>query len=171
MFQALPAFFILLLAPLATACGCISGAAAVNPSAATKFSLALVQIELAFLALTLGLNITEPGTKVALGWFVLNLFLLTSGEPCLAPVGMSMATKLAPQRIVGVMMGALFLAYSASSYLSGLIAQFTSQDGPTSSSAAAMSIYADVYTRLGIVALGLALLPFRPRMNLHHCLD
>lgn len=161
MFQSLPSFFVILLAPVASSLWLYLGRRGREPSAATKFSLALVQVGLAFLMLTLGLNITEPDAKVALGWFVLNFFLLTSGELCLAPVGMSTITKLSPKRIVGVMMGSFFLAYSASSYISGLIAQLTSPpEGSTTTSAAAMSAYADVYTRLGSVALGLALVLF-----------
>jgi POT family proton-dependent oligopeptide transporter len=87
------------------------------------------------------------------GWFVLNFFLLTSGELCLAPVGMSMVTKLAPLRIVGVMMGAFFLAYSASSFIASRIAQLTTQ-----SIAGQLESYAHVYTTLGCVALAAALL-------------
>lgn len=67
--------------------------------------LALVQISLAFLTLSLAAFLAQSTGKVALGWFVLNFLLLTTGELCLAPVGLSMVTQLAPRRIIGVMMG------------------------------------------------------------------
>lgn len=156
MFQSLPSIFIILFAPVASSLWLYLGRRGREPSTAIKFCLALTQIGLAFLVLRLGLSLTEPGAKVALIWFVLNFFLLTCGELCLAPVGMSMVTKLAPRRIVGVTMGAFFLAYSASSYIAGFIAQFTSS-GPVASSAQAMDTYALIYTRLGMVALGVAL--------------
>lgn len=159
MFQALPSIFVILFAPLASSLWLYLGRRGREPSTAMKFCLALTQTGLAFLAIRLGLGLTEPGAKVALVWFVLNFFLLTSGELCLAPVGMSMVTKLAPRRIVGVMMGSFFLAYSASSYISGLIAQFTSP-GPATSNAAAMDTYALIYLRLGMIALGVALVLF-----------
>lgn len=119
-----------------------------------------LSMRLAFLALRLGIDVTESGTKVALGWFVLNFFLMTCGELCLAPVGMSTVTKLAPRRIVGVMMGAFFLAYSTSSYISDLVAQLTAPKGVATAGTAAVTAYADVYTRLGVMALGLALVLF-----------
>ena len=40
--------------------------------------------------------------------------LLVLGELCLAPVGMSMLTRLSPHRIVAMMMGVFLLAISAS---------------------------------------------------------
>jgi len=155
MFQALPPLFVILCAPLASSLWLYLGRRNREPSAAVKFTLAIVQVGLAFLTLSLGLALTGAGEKIALGWFVLNFFLLTSGELCLAPVGMSMVTKLAPQRIVGVMMGAFFLAYSASSFIAGQIAQLTSQ---SIAGQPAIESYARVYITLGCVALGAALL-------------
>ncbi len=160
MFQALPAIFVILCAPVASSLWLYLGRRNREPSAAVKFTLAIVQVGLAFLALSLGLALTEHGEKIALGWFVLNFFLLTSGELCLAPVGMSMVTKLSPKRIVGVMMGAFFLAYSASSFLAGGIARLTapSISNQSAGNSTAMESYAHVYTTLGCVALAAALL-------------
>lgn len=161
MFQALPSIFVILCAPLASSLWLYLGRRNRDPSAAVKFTLAIVQVGLAFLALSLGLSLTGDGEKIALGWFVLNFFLLTSGELCLAPVGMSMVTKLSPKRIVGVMMGGFFLAYSASSFIAGRIAQLTapSISGQLATgNSTAMESYAHVYTTLGCVALAAALL-------------
>ena len=38
---------------------------------------------------------------------------------CLSPVGLSTVTKLAPQRVVSLMMGAWFLASAVGNYLGG----------------------------------------------------
>src|SRR5438309_10184170 len=43
--------------------------------------------------------------------------LHTIGELCLSPVGLSTVTKLAPQRLVGSMMGVLFLASSLGNFI------------------------------------------------------
>jgi POT family proton-dependent oligopeptide transporter len=72
---------------------------------------------------------------------------------------MAMVTALAPKRIAGMMAGVLFLAYSASGFLSGLIAQLTSArtiGGNLVDRAAALKNYAAVYGRLGALALGAA---------------
>lgn len=163
MFQSLPSIFVILCAPLASVLWLRLGRRGRNPSAPVKFGLAIAQIGLAFLAVSLGARLAGAGEKVALGWFVLNFFLLTSGELCLAPVGMAMVTRLAPARVVGAMMGAFFLAYSASSFISGLIAQLTSAQtsaGVLIDQAAALQTYISVYTRLGLSALGVAALLF-----------
>jgi proton-dependent oligopeptide transporter, POT family len=89
----------------------------------------------------------------------LNFLLLATGELCLAPVGLSMVTKLAPRRIVGVMMGAFFLAYSASSFLASLIARLTSPasiGAAGTDSAASLQTYSSVYSRIALVALAVA---------------
>jgi POT family proton-dependent oligopeptide transporter len=48
--------------------------------------------------------------------------LHTFGELCLSPVGLSAMTKLAPARIVGLMMGVWFLATSVGNYIGGRVA-------------------------------------------------
>lgn len=161
--QALPAIFVILLAPLFSALWLRLGTRGREPGTAVKFALAIVQIALAFFVLALGITLTPSGGKVPLFWFVLNFLLLVTGELCLAPVALSMVTKLAPARIVGVMMGANFLAYSASSFIAGLIARLTSAPGSAggvADRAAPLSTYAGVFARLGLAAMGVAALLF-----------
>ena len=47
--------------------------------------------------------------------------LHTCGELCLSPVGLSAMTKLAPARIVGLMMGVWFLATPVGNYIGGRV--------------------------------------------------
>jgi proton-dependent oligopeptide transporter, POT family len=161
MLQALPPFFVIALAPFFSALWVHLARRGRDLSTATKFVLALVQISLAFLAVSFGAFLAQPTGKVALGWFVLNFLLLTTGELCLAPVGLAMVTKLSPRRIVGVMMGAFFLAYSASSFLASLIARLTSPTplGAAGTDAAtSLHTYASIYARIAMVALAVAAL-------------
>jgi len=48
--------------------------------------------------------------------------LQTIGELCLSPIGLSMVTKLAPIRVVGLAMGGWFLSTAIGNNLSGLLA-------------------------------------------------
>ena len=48
----------------------------------------------------------------------------TLAELCLSPVGLSSMTKLAPARIVGLMMGVWFLGASVGNFLAGQAASF-----------------------------------------------
>ncbi|MFQ5806660.1 MAG: hypothetical protein ACE5I3_09440, partial [Phycisphaerae bacterium] len=47
--------------------------------------------------------------KVTLWWLILFYLLCTMGELCLSPVGLSLVTKMAPPRYVGLFMGLWFL--------------------------------------------------------------
>jgi POT family proton-dependent oligopeptide transporter len=62
-------------------------------------------------------------------WLVGLFFLQTVGELCLSPVGLSTITKLAPARLVGLVMGGWFLSMSWGNKLAGILAgQFSSDD-------------------------------------------
>jgi POT family proton-dependent oligopeptide transporter len=52
-------------------------------------------------------------------WLVAAYFLQVCGELCLSPVGNSVVTKLAPVRVVGLMMGVWFLSISAGNKIAG----------------------------------------------------
>jgi POT family proton-dependent oligopeptide transporter len=59
------------------------------------------------------------GIRVSPWWLFGLYFLHTIGELCLSPVGLSIVTKLAPQRIVGAMMGLWFLSIAFGNKLAG----------------------------------------------------
>jgi POT family proton-dependent oligopeptide transporter len=158
--QSLPSFFVVVLAPGFSALWLWLARRGREPSTAIKFSAAIGFIAVAFGVLALGTTLTSSAAKVSLGWFVANYFFLVVGELCLAPVGISMVTKLSPRRIVGVMMGVFLLAYSASSYLAGLIARLTSAppSGDAFDPVVARAIYVRVYAELALLALGVMVL-------------
>ncbi len=51
------------------------------------------------------------------------------GELCLSPIGLSMVTKLAPLRLVGLAMGGWFLSTAIGNNLSGIFAGEVSGEG------------------------------------------
>jgi POT family proton-dependent oligopeptide transporter len=68
--------------------------------------------------------------KVSFLWLVGLYFLEVCGEMCLSPVGLSTVTKLAPAKLVGLMMGAWFLATSLGNKLAGYLSGFFVVDNP-----------------------------------------
>ncbi|MGH7784655.1 MAG: peptide MFS transporter, partial [Candidatus Binatia bacterium] len=48
--------------------------------------------------------------------------LHTWGELCISPVGLSAMTKLAPSKMISLMLGVWFLSISMGSYFGGLVA-------------------------------------------------
>lgn len=59
--------------------------------------------------------------KVSLWWLVTYYLVITVGELCLSPMGLSLVTKLSPKRLVGLMMGGWFVASAVGNKLSGFI--------------------------------------------------
>lgn len=59
--------------------------------------------------------------KVSVGWLVLFYIVITVGELLLSPMGLSLVTKLAPKRFVGLMLGGWFVSTAVGNKLAGFI--------------------------------------------------
>ncbi|MEE9449916.1 MAG: peptide MFS transporter [Ignavibacteriaceae bacterium] len=57
-------------------------------------------------------------------WLISTYFVITIGELCLSPMGLSFVSKVAPVRMRGLMMGGWFGATAIGNYLSGLFGGF-----------------------------------------------
>ena len=86
----------------------------------------------------------DGASKASLWWLVIYYLVITVGELCLSPMGLSLVTKLSPKRLVGLMMGGWFVATSVGNKLAGFITGLP----PTTL----------VFVVLGICLLGVALL-------------
>jgi len=97
-----------------------------QPSSPAKFALALLFVGLAFLLLIPAGAKAQTGLKVSPLWLVSAYFIEELGELSLSPVGLSVVTKLAPTRIVGLMMGVWFLSNALGNKIAGWSAGFIS---------------------------------------------
>jgi POT family proton-dependent oligopeptide transporter len=115
-FQSLPALFVIAIAPMFAWLWVKLGER--NPSSTMKFAVGLVFGGISFIIL-----IPIAGrTGVSPIWLSLTYLLQTIGELCLSPVGLSAMTKLAPQRVAGLIMGVWFVSMSVGDYISGRLA-------------------------------------------------
>jgi proton-dependent oligopeptide transporter, POT family len=94
-----------------------------QPSSPAKFTLGMLFIGVAYLLMIPASMLTAYG-KISPLWLVGLYFLEVCGEMCLSPVGLSTVTKLAPLKLVGIMMGVWFLAASFGSKLAGYLSGF-----------------------------------------------
>ena len=62
--------------------------------------------------------------RVSPWWLLLSYFVISVGELCVAPIGFSLVTKLAPKRLLGVLMGAWFAAIALGNLGAGLIGRY-----------------------------------------------
>lgn len=90
-----------------------------EPSSPMKFALGLLQLGLGFLVLWVAAGRAGTTGKCSVFWLFLTYFVFTTGELCLSPVGLSMITKLAPARLVGVFMGTWFLSSALANVITG----------------------------------------------------
>jgi POT family proton-dependent oligopeptide transporter len=130
--QSVPPFFVLILAPIAAGLWMFLARRQKDPSIPTKFGLGLLFLGLGFVVMAGAAVFVAKGEKVLPTWLIATYFLHTVGELCLSPVGLSSVTKLAPQRLVGQMMGIWFLATSLGNLCAGVIAgkYFTKESVP-----------------------------------------
>jgi len=101
-----------------------------QPSSPAKFTLGLLLIGTAYLLMIPAAMLTAQG-RVSFWWLVGLYLLEVCGELCLSPVGLSMVTRLAPVRFVGLMMGAWFLATSLGNKLAGYLSGFFVANDPS----------------------------------------
>src|SRR3546814_15043979 len=123
MFQSINAIYIILLAPLFAWLWTTLGRRGLEPSAPAKFGLGIIQLGAGFLVLVAGAAAVASGNATPVLFIFLIYLPHTMGELCLSPVGLSALTKLAPARLVGLMMGTWFLPTAGGNFLVGLIAQ------------------------------------------------
>ncbi len=122
-FQSVNPLAIVLMAPIVTVIwGALSKRRA-EPSIPRKFAFGMFGNALAFLLLMYTLtSLVKADGQIPFWPLVVVYVLQTAGELCLSPIGLSMVTKLAPDRFVGLAMGGWFLSIANGNNLSGLLA-------------------------------------------------
>jgi POT family proton-dependent oligopeptide transporter len=136
-FQSVSALAVIVLAPVAAWVWVWLAKRHLNPSIPRKFGLGLVFNGLAFLLLMFALsNLVSDAGKIPF-WTLIAVYIIqVVGELCLSPIGLSMVTKLAPVRLVGLGMGGWFLSTGIGNNLSGIFASAVSgETGMTTTSA------------------------------------
>ncbi|HOD41284.1 MAG TPA: hypothetical protein PKL57_12065 [Candidatus Wallbacteria bacterium] len=93
--------------------------------------------------------------KVGPLWLAMVYLIHTIGELCLSPIGLSMVTKLSPERFVSLMMGIWFVSSALSNYLAGRLEELLS--------IYQLNIY--VFLIMSSIGAGILLLALTPLLN------
>ncbi|NUS61738.1 MAG: MFS transporter [Lysobacter sp.] len=151
-FQSVNSLAIITLAPLVAWTWIKMGRH--NPSIPRKFGIGIIFNGLAFLLLMAALSGMVVAGKIPF-WTLFMVYVIQSvGELCLSPIGLSMTTKLAPVRLVGLGMGGWFLSTGIGNNLSGIFAGHASgETGMTVASAHASYTQGFIILMVGGVAL------------------
>ncbi len=120
--QSINAMWIIVLAPVFAWLWIVLDKRKLQPSTPLKFAIGLTFAALGFLVLVPAAGMIDSGVeRVGISWLMMTYIIHTIGELCLSPVGLSAMTKLAPERIVGQMMGIWFLGAALGNFIGGRV--------------------------------------------------
>ncbi len=125
VFMSSESFFLILLAPILAALYAKLQKKDKDPSAAIKTCWSLIFIAACFFVMMLACIHIAPAAKhanISSGYLVGAYFLMAVGEMLLAPIGLSMMTRLAPQRYTALSVGLWYLCVGVAFYSGGLLA-------------------------------------------------
>lgn len=120
-FQSLNPLFVMTLAPVFAWLWIWLARKNQEPTTIVKFAMALVLVGGSFFVFVVPMGMTNGGDKVSPMWLVSIYMIQTIAELCLSPVGLSVTTKMAPQKYASQMMGVWFLAVTAGDCTTGLL--------------------------------------------------
>ncbi|MGM0375308.1 MAG: peptide MFS transporter [Bacteroidota bacterium] len=128
VFQAVNPLFIIIFAPIFASLWIALARRNKEPNTTIKFSLGIIQLGIGFGIFVLGAGFAGDSGLVPVIFLLFGYLLHTTGELCISPVGLSMVSRLAPARLVAMVMGAWFLSFAMAQHLGGAIAQLTSTE-------------------------------------------
>ena len=158
------AFFILLVAVPIGLLWIWLNKKKMEPNTIIKFGLGFILLGLGYYVLFATKFFATLSGITSLNVFTLALLVITFGELCLSPIGLSIMTKLSTKNLQGMMMGMWFLASAYGQYVAGLIGAFLSEAKEGATKAEILITYADGYKQLGLYALiaGILLIAISP---------
>ena len=123
LFQSINPFWVIVLTPVVVGFFMMLRRKDKEPSTPTKIVLGLFISALSCLVMVGAVYIGDNGaSKVSPLWLFAAYGIITIGELCLSPMGLSLVSKLSPPRITALMMGGFFLSTSIGNKLSGVLA-------------------------------------------------
>lgn len=157
------AIFVILFTPLFVWLWPKLDRAGLNPSYPAKFGWAFAFCGLSFAILAFATGMTNEAGMVSLWWMILAYAALVAGEMLLSPIGLSAVTALSLPRVLGLMMGAWFLASAFGEMLAGRLAKMAALDELPDGGfdiPVALATYGEFFTTMMWWAFGAALVMF-----------
>lgn len=147
------AFFIIFLAPLLGLLWIWLSKRRLEPNTLIKFGLGFIFLGLGYYVLFATRFFADLQGVTSLNIFTIALLVITFGELCLSPIGLSIMTKLSTEKLQGMMMGLWFLASAYGQYVAGIIGANMATAKEGSSNMDALIAYTEGYKQLGLYAV------------------
>ena len=128
-YQAFNPFAIWLVVPLLNALWAWQARRGTEPGSLSKMALGCAITGAGFIVLVVGAGKLTPGTKSSVLWLVVSTVIFTIGEIYLSPIGLSFVSKVAPARLLSMMMGVWYLGTFIGNYMTGFLGSFYNRMG------------------------------------------
>jgi POT family proton-dependent oligopeptide transporter len=123
-FQALNPLFVFALAPFLNMFWARQAKRGKEPTSIAKMALGCLMLGGSFLVLMFATKGMGETQRITFLWLVLCTFIYTLGELYLSPIGLSLVTKVAPARLVSMLMGMWLLSSFFGNYLCGYLGTY-----------------------------------------------
>lgn len=130
----------------------------IEPNTLIKFGIGFLLLAIGFYLFFFTRFYTDAQGKTSLNIFTLAWFFITLSELCIGPIGMSVITRLSPQKLTGMMMGLWFLGSAYGQYVAGLLGADMSTTDQKASLLDKLMAYTEGYKQLAIYAVGIGIL-------------
>ncbi|MFQ3576481.1 MAG: peptide MFS transporter [Cytophagales bacterium] len=158
-FQSVNPGYIIIFAPMMSIFWSFLDSKNLKISIPVKFALGMLMLGVGFGIFAISYNSADANGIAPLYFFMLGYLVLTLGELCLSPIGLSMITQLAPKGLTGMMMGLWMLSSSFAHSVGAVIAKTTSMDESVTG-LPALKVYTEVFSYIGWTAIGAGVILF-----------
>ncbi len=145
--------FVILFSPLLGLLWIWMNKRKLEPNTVIKFGLGFLFLSAAFYVFYYTRFFADSQGIASLNIFTLAYLVITIGELCLSPIGLSIITKLSPKHLSGMMMGLWFLGSAYGQYVAGILGAGMSTPNDNASKIEKLMAYTDGYKQLAIYAL------------------
>ena len=146
-------FFVIIFAALIGMVWLWMNKRKIEPNTLVKFGLGFLFLAAGFYIFYYTKFFADANGVTSLNVFTFGWFIITFGELCLSPIGMSVMTKLSPQKTQAVIMGMWFLASAYGQYFAGILGAGMSTANENATLTEKLIAYTDGYKQLAIYAL------------------
>ena len=145
--------FVIIFSPLIGMLWLALSKRKLEPNTIIKFGLGFLFLAVAFYVFFCTRFFADALGYTSLDIFTLAYLVITFGELCLSPIGLSLMTKLAPKPLHGMMMGMWFLASAYGQYAAGILGAGMATVNEKASLTEKLMSYTEGYKQLAIYAL------------------
>ncbi len=145
--------FVIIFSPLVGLLWVWMAKKKIEPNTVIKFGLGFLFLAGAFYVFYYTRFFADENGVTSLNLFTSAYLIITLGELCLSPIGLSIVSKLSPKHLSGMMMGLWFLGSAYGQYAAGLLGAGMSTVNDDASKVEKLIAYTEGYKQLAIYAL------------------